>query len=132
MGVELIHALEQLEKEKGVDKDVLIDAIEAALISAYKRNFGSTQEVRISFDKITGDVRVFSQKKVVDNPNDAMSEISEEQARRIDAGLGIGDIAEIEVTPQKFGRIAAQTAKRHFTNKNGYKSTQHNPMYRQI
>ena len=111
MGVELIHALEQLEKEKGVDKDILINAIEAALISAYKRNFGSTQEVRISFDKSTGDVRVFSQKKVVEDPNDAMSEISEEQARRIDAALGIGDIAEIEVTPRKFGRIAAQTAK---------------------
>ena len=111
MGVELIHALEQLEKEKGVDKDVLIEAIEAALISAYKRNFGSTQEVRISFDKATGDVQVFSQKKIVENPNDAMSEISLEQARRIDAGLGIDDIAEIEVTPRKFGRIAAQTAK---------------------
>ena len=111
MGVELIHALEQLEKEKGVDKDVLIDAIEAALISAYKRNFGSTQEVRISFDKATGDVRVFSQKKVVEDPNDAMSEISLEQARRIDVNHELDDIAEIEVTPRKFGRIAAQTAK---------------------
>jgi len=111
MGVELIHALEQLEKEKGVNKDVLIEAIEAALISAYKRNFGSSQEVRISFDKATGDVRVFSQKKVVEDPDDAMSEISLEQARRIDAGIGMDDIAEIEVTPRKFGRIAAQTAK---------------------
>jgi N utilization substance protein A len=111
MGVELIHALEQLEKEKGVDKDVLIEAIEAALISAYKRNFGSTQEVRISFDKGTGDVRVFSQKKIVEDPNDAMSEISLEQAHRIDTNLNIDDVAEIEVTPRKFGRIAAQTAK---------------------
>jgi len=111
MGVELIHALEQLEREKGIDKDTLIEAIEAALISAYKRNFGSTQEVRISFDKLTGDVRVFSRKRVNDNPNDAMSEISVEQAKAIDMGLDIGDIAEIEVTPRKFGRIAAQTAK---------------------
>jgi N utilization substance protein A len=111
MGVEMIHALNQLEKEKGVNKDVLIEAIEAALISAYKRNFGSTQEVRISFDKESGDVRVFSQKKVVEDPNDTMSEISLEQARRIDTNLGIDDIAEIEVTPRKFGRIAAQTAK---------------------
>ena len=111
MGVELVHALEQLEKEKGVNKDILIEAIEAALISAYKRNFGSTQEVRISFDKGTGDVRVFSQKKIVEDPNDAMSEISLEQARKIDLNLGLDDIAEIEVTPRKFGRIAAQTAK---------------------
>ena len=111
MGVELIHALEQLEKEKGVNKDILIEAIEAALISAYKRNFGSSQEVRISFNKETGDVRVFSQKKVVEDPDNSMSEISLEQARKIDATLELDDIAETEVTPRKFGRIAAQTAK---------------------
>ncbi|MDR3120404.1 MAG: transcription termination factor NusA [Clostridiales bacterium] len=111
MGAELIHALEQLEKEKGVNKDVLIEAIEAALISAYKRNFGSMQEVRISFDKATGDVHVFSQKRVVENPDDTQSEISLEQAKKIDVSLEIDDIAETEVTPRKFGRIAAQTAK---------------------
>jgi len=111
MGVELIHALEQLEKEKGVGKDALIDAIEAALISAYKRNFGLSQEVRINFDKLTGDVRVFSRKRVVENPNDAMSEISLDLAKKVDVSLDIGDVAEIEVTPRKFGRIAAQTAK---------------------
>ena len=111
MGVELIHALEQLEKEKGVNKDILIEAIEAALISAYKRNFGSLQEVRISFDKGTGDVRVFSQKKVVENPNDAMSEMSLEQAKRVRPDIELNEVAEIEVTPRKFGRIAAQTAK---------------------
>ena len=111
MGVELVHALEQLEKEKGINKDILIDAIEAALISAYKRNFGSTQDVRINFDKATGDVRVFSLKKVVQNPDDSQSEISVEQAKLINVNLQEDDIAEIEVTPRKFGRIAAQTAK---------------------
>ena len=111
MGVELIHALEQLEREKGVNKDILIEAIEAALISAYKRNFGSMQDVKISFNKETGDVHVFSLKKVVENPDDNLSEISIEQARLIDASLVENDIAEIEVTPRKFGRIAAQTAK---------------------
>ena len=112
MGVELIRALEQLEREKGVEKEVLIEAIEIALITAYKRNFGSTQEVRISFDKETGDVRVFSQKNVVaGDPDDSQSEISVEQAKKINTELEEGDIAEIEVTPRKFGRIAAQTAK---------------------
>ena len=111
MGVELIHALEQLEREKGVNKDILIEAIEAALISAYKRNFGSTHEVKISFNKETGDVHVFSLKKVVANPEDNMSEISIEQALQIDPALVENDIAEVEVTPRKFGRIAAQTAK---------------------
>ena len=111
MGEDMIRALEQLEKEKGVEIDVLIEAIEAALTSAYKRNFGSAQEVRANFDKLSGEIRVFSQKKIVENPNDAMSEISLEQARRIDATLGLDDVVEIEVTPRKFGRIAAQTAK---------------------
>ncbi|MCL2164563.1 MAG: transcription termination factor NusA [Oscillospiraceae bacterium] len=112
MGVELIRALEQLEREKGVEKEVLIEAIEIALITAYKRNFGSTQDVRISFDRETGDVRVFSQKKIVaTNPDINQSEISLEHAKRIDKNLQEGDIAEIEVTPRKFGRIAAQTAK---------------------
>ncbi|MDR1438975.1 MAG: transcription termination/antitermination protein NusA, partial [Clostridiales bacterium] len=84
MGAELIHALEQLEREKGVNKDILIEAIEAALISAYKRNFGSMQDVRISFDKATGDVHVFSRKKVVQSPDSEQSEISIEQAKLID------------------------------------------------
>jgi N utilization substance protein A len=111
MGAELIHALEQLEREKGINKDVLIEAIEAALISAYKRNFGSTQEVKIIFDKDSGDVRVLALKKVSANPDGAMSEISIEQAKKISAELEENDVAEIEVTPRKFGRIAAQTAK---------------------
>lgn len=111
MSAELIHALEQLEKEKGINKEVLIEAIEAALISAYKRNFGSTQNVNINIDRISGDVKVFALKKVSANPLNDLSEISLEQAKNIDAKLEEGDMAEIEVTPRKFGRIAAQTAK---------------------
>ena len=111
MGVEMIHALEQLEREKGVNKDVLIDAIEAALISAYKRNFGDSQDVRISFDKETGDIRVFSRQKVAREPDAIQSEISVEDAKKVDPGFEEGDVVEKEVTPRKFGRIAAQTAK---------------------
>lgn len=111
MSAELMHALDQLEKEKGINKDVLIEAIEAALISAYKRNFNSTQNVKISFDTESGDVRVYALKKVTEHPTNDLLEISLEDAGKISSKLQEDDIAEVEVTPRKFGRIAAQTAK---------------------
>ena len=111
MSVELIHALDQLEKEKGIEKEVLIEAIEAALISAYKRNFGSTQNVKIYIDRRTGDVKVFALKRVTSRPENDISDISLEAARKLDGKYEEDDVAEIEVTPRKFGRIAAQTAK---------------------
>ncbi len=111
MGAELIHALEQLEREKGINKEVLIEAIEAALISAYKRNFNSTQNVKIAFNTETGDVRVYALKKVTERPMNDLLEISVEEAKKISKKLEEDDTAEVEVTPRKFGRIAAQTAK---------------------
>jgi transcription termination/antitermination protein NusA len=111
MSAELMHALDQLEREKGINKDVLIEAIEAALISAYKRNFNSTQNVKISFDKESGDVKVYALKKVTEHPTNDLTEISFEEAAKISKKLQEEDIAEVEVTPRKFGRIAAQTAK---------------------
>lgn len=111
MSAELIQALVQLEKEKGIEMEVLIEAIEAALISAYKRNFGSTQNVKISVDRQSGDVRVFALKRVSSSPEDENGEISLEEAKKINIAYEEDDIAEIEVTPRKFGRIAAQTAK---------------------
>ena len=65
MSAELIHALEQIEKEKGIQKEVLIEAIEVALITAYKRNYGSAQNVEVYIDRLTGDVRVFALKNIV-------------------------------------------------------------------
>lgn len=111
MSAELIHALGQLEKERGIDKDVLLEAIEAALISAYKRNFGSSQNVKVILDRLTGDIKVFALKKVVEFPQNDLLEISLEDAAKINKSLELEDVAEIEVTPKKFGRIAAQTAK---------------------
>lgn len=111
MSAELIQALDQLEKEKGIEKNVLIEAIEAALISAYKRNFGSTQNVKITIDQQTGDVRVFALRKVTSTPDSENGDISLEEARKLNSKYEEDDIAEIEVTPRKFGRIAAQTAK---------------------
>lgn len=111
MSAELMQALEQLEKEKGIEKNVLIEAIEAALISAYKRNFGSTQNVKIYIDPETGDVKVFALKRVMSSPENDIGDISLEEARKLNGEYEEEDIAEIEVTPRKFGRIAAQTAK---------------------
>lgn len=111
MSSELIRALDQLEKERGIEKEVLVEAIEAALVSAYKKNFGSSQEVRISIDRDTGEVKVFALKRVTTIPKDENSEISLEEARKMDSRYEEEDLAEIEVTPRKFGRIAAQTAK---------------------
>lgn len=111
MSAELIRALDQLEKERGIEKEVLIEAIEAALVSAYKKNFGTSQDVRISIDRDTGEVKVFALKKVTARPKDENSEISLEDALKLDSRYAQDDIAEVEVTPRKFGRIAAQTAK---------------------
>ncbi len=111
MNVEFIEALDQIEKEKGISKETLIEAIEAALKSAYKKNFGSAQNVKIKIDGDTGEVKVFAQKKVVEEVNNDLLEISLEEAKQINKKYQVGDVIEIEVTPKRFGRIAAQTAK---------------------
>ncbi|MBB6216519.1 N utilization substance protein A [Anaerosolibacter carboniphilus] len=111
MNGEFIEALDQIEKEKGISKDILIDAIEAALISGYKRNYGSAQNVKVYINRDTGEVRVFSLKDVVDEVEDELLHISLEDAKKIDSNYEIGDVIEKEVTPKNFGRIAAQTAK---------------------
>lgn len=109
--LELIEALEQIEREKGIDKEILLDAIKAALISAYKKNFGSVQNVNIVINEETGKIKVFAQKEVVEDPLDSRTEISLAEAQKIDPNFQLGHIVEIEITPKDFGRIAAQTAK---------------------
>ncbi|GAB6157591.1 transcription termination factor NusA [Desulfotomaculum varum] len=111
MNSEFLEALKDLEKEKGISVDVLLEAIEAALLSAYKRNFGSLQNARVHIDRETGDFKVYSQRAVVEDVQDDRVEISLEEARKIDPRYNLGDMVENEVTPRNFGRIAAQTAK---------------------
>ncbi|MCT4595625.1 MAG: transcription termination factor NusA [Anaeromicrobium sp.] len=111
MNADFIDALEQIEKEKGISKEILIDAIEAALISAYKRNYGTSQNVKVYINRETGEVRVFSAKSVEEFVEDELLQISLEEAKEIDRNYEIGDMIEREVTPKNFGRIAAQTAK---------------------
>lgn len=111
MNFEFTEALEQIEKDKGIAKEVLIDAVEAALISSYKRNFGSAQNVRVEINRDTGEVHVYAQKKITDDVIDDLLEIDIEDARKINPKYDVGDVFESEVTPRNFGRIAAQTAK---------------------
>ena len=110
-GQEFLMTLKELGKEKGIDEEVLFEAIEAALISAYKRNFGSAQNVRVTLSRETGHYHVYAIKTVVEDPEDEITEISLAQARTIKPDYEVGDVIEIEVTPANFGRIAAQTAK---------------------
>jgi len=109
--MELLTALRDLEKEKGINFEVLVEAIEAALISAYRKNFGALQNVRVSLDRQTGEIKVFSRKTVVEEVVDDRSEISLADAQKINPQYELGDVVEFEVTPKDFGRIAAQTAK---------------------
>ncbi|QSO45378.1 transcription termination factor NusA [Alicyclobacillus mengziensis] len=117
MNVEFIEALDQLAKEKGIDKDTLLEAIEAALISAYKRNFNSAPNVRVEIGRETGEVHVFARKEVAEIPSDTRLEISLDAALDISPSYQVGDVVEIEVTPRDFGRIAAQTAKQVVTQR---------------
>ncbi len=111
MNKELIAAIEQLEREKGIAKDTLLETIEAALITAYKKNFPYSSNARVAIDKETGEVKVFTCISVVDSYSDEKDEILLEDAQDIDPNYRVGDVIEEEVTPQNFGRIAAQTAK---------------------
>ncbi len=111
MNVEFMEALSDLERDKGIKKEVLLDAIENALISAYKRHFGTNQSARVFIDSETGEIQVFAVKRVVDEIEDEENEITLDEAKAVNPRLEVGDVLETEVTPRDFGRIAAQTAK---------------------
>ena len=111
MNLELINALQDIEKEKGISSEVLLDAIEHALYTAYRKNFGTAQNSRIEIDKETGEIRVYSRKSVVAIVSDSNTEISLEEAVQVEPEAKEGEVIEIEVTPRDFGRIAAQAAK---------------------
>ena len=114
---ELILALEDLEKEIGIKKEYLLESIESALVTAYKRNFDALENVKVVMDKQTGATYVYSIKEVVERANDPVQEISLDEAKKINKSIQIGDNVEIEIVPKNFGRIAAQTAKQVIVQK---------------
>lgn len=111
MNQDFINALHEIEKEKGVSIDIIYEALESALISSYKKNFGASQNVSVEINKETGKTKVYAIKDVVENVEDEYLEINLEDAKNIDSLYEIGDAVKIEITPKDFGRIAAQTAK---------------------
>ncbi|MBD7907092.1 transcription termination factor NusA [Sporosarcina gallistercoris] len=118
MSSDLLDALTALEKQKGISREVLVDAIEAALVTAYKRNFNQAQNVRVDLNLGVGTIKVFSRKDVVaEEVEEDRLQISLEDALLINPAYEVGDIVEQEVTPRDFGRIAAQTAKQVVTQR---------------
>ncbi len=108
---ELIDALNQLEEEKGIHKEVIMEAVEASLVAAYKRDFGKADNVRVNMDRETGDISVYAEKTVVDEVLDPVMEMSLARAKMKNPSYDIGDIVNVEITPKNFGRIAAQHAR---------------------
>ncbi len=111
MRQELVQAIEQVGREKGIDRSVLIDAVGAAILSASRKTLGSSMDLRVRFDDQSGKFRLFSVRRVVEAPVNFRMEISLPEAVKIDPNTMVGGQVEVEVEPQAFGRIAAQTAK---------------------
>jgi N utilization substance protein A len=115
MNQEFIEALKEIVKEKGISEDLLFTTIEDALVAAYKKNYagqgGGNQNVKVTMNRENGEIHVYSQKTVIDEVFDEINEISLEEAREINPNYDIDDVVSIEVTPKKFGRVAAQAAK---------------------
>ena len=108
---QLIVAIQELEKEKGIKKDYLLDSIESALLTAYKRNYNSQENVKVMVDRETGASHLYSVKEVVEHAENPVLQISLEEARKLDKEAQVGTTVDVELVPKNFGRIAAQTAK---------------------
>lgn len=111
MSKEMLEAFDTLEKTKGIKKEVIVDAIKAALVAAYKKNYNQAQNVEVDFDERTGNFKVMAVKTVVDEVQDDRLEVSLKDALAINGAYEVGDEIRFEVTPKNFGRISAQTAK---------------------
>lgn len=115
MNQEFIGALKEIVKDKGISEDLLFTTIEDALVAAYKKNYAgptsSAQNVKVTIDRETGEIHVYSQKVVVEEVFDNVTEIGLEEAQEIKPTYDLDDVVDFEVTPKNFGRVAAQLAK---------------------
>ena len=112
MNSEFLNALDEIEKVKNISKDILLDAIDGALVSAYKRNYNTNHSnVLVNIDRESGEIKVFKQMEVVEEVTDSFCQISLDEAQQISGSHEVGDIVNVEEKPADFGRIAAQTAK---------------------
>lgn len=115
MNQEFIGALKEIVKDKGISEDLLFTTIEDALVAAYKKNYAgptsSAQNVKVTIDRENGEIHVYSQKIVVEEVFDNVTEIALEEAQEIKPTYDLDDVVDFEVTPKNFGRVAAQLAK---------------------
>ena len=111
MNEEFILALEELEKEKNIDKEVILEALEKALVKSYQKNYDNAENVDVLVDKETGNIEVYALREVVESVDDNVNEISLAEAKEVDKNLEVGDVARIKIAPKNFGRVAAQTAR---------------------
>ncbi len=117
MNKELKEALELLEKEKQISREILFDAIENSLITACKGHFGKSDNVKVEIDRETCDFVVYAEKEVVEEVEDPVLQISLEDARKIKAKYKLGDVVKVDIKSKEFGRIAAQNARNVITQK---------------
>ena len=109
-GKELLMALDILEKEKDISKETMFEAIEMSLLTACKQHFGKSDNMRVEIDRETGEFKVFAQKTVVMKPEDNVSQIAKEEAKKIKSGVKVGDVLDVEIESKDFGRIATTNA----------------------
>ena len=111
MNADFVKAVAQLGEEKGIAPEILYSAVEEALVTAYKKNYGNSQNVRVTLNKETGEIHDYARKQIVEAVEDRNQQISLEDAMKLNKKYQIDDVLEEEVTPRNFGRIAAQNAK---------------------
>ena len=111
MNKELMGALDELEREKNISKETLLDAIEQSLIQAYKNHFGKADNVHVTINRETGDFSVYADRRVVEYVEDPAEEVSLVEAQKQNTNAEVGDILKVPVHSDKFGRIATQNAK---------------------
>ncbi|HBA83694.1 MAG TPA: transcription termination/antitermination protein NusA [Verrucomicrobia bacterium] len=117
MNNELLAVLEYMERERGIDRETLITAVESALMSASKKSVSPAKDIRIAIDRKTCDIRAWAKVQVVENVVAPHDQIAAPNARKLKADAKVGDFLELEVTPKNFGRIAAQAAKQAILHK---------------
>lgn len=111
MNNDFMLALDELCKEKSLDKATILDALQKALIKSYQKNYDNQENVDVIIDESTGQIDVFALKNVVEEVEDAISQISLKEARELNSSYQLGDVCRIKLTPKNFGRVAAQTAR---------------------